>query len=51
MKAVEKDPAAAIKAWEQAIAIYKADESPQKAGSLWQAKQLSERISRFSVGK
>lgn len=49
--AVEKDPAAAIKAWEQAIAIYKADESPQKVGSLWRAKQLSERISALSVEK
>jgi tetratricopeptide (TPR) repeat protein len=49
--ALEKDPAVAIKFWEQAIAIYKADESPQKQGSLWRAKQLSERISAFSVEK
>ena len=49
--AAEKDPAAAIKALEQAIAIYKADESPQKAGSRWRAKQLGERISRLAVEK
>jgi hypothetical protein len=48
---VEKDPAAAVKAWEQAIAIYQADESPQKAGSRWRAKQLAERISSLSVEK
>ncbi len=45
----EKDPAAAIKLWEQAIAIYKADESPQKYGSLWKAKQLGERISSLAI--
>lgn len=48
---LEKDPAAAIKLWEQAIALYKADESPQKYGSLWKAKQLGERISSLSVEK
>lgn len=46
---LEKDPAATIKLWEQAIAIYKADESPQKQGSAWRAKQLGERISTLPV--
>jgi tetratricopeptide (TPR) repeat protein len=46
-----KDPAAALKVWEQAIAIYKADESPQKTGSRWRAKQLGERISSLGVDK
>jgi hypothetical protein len=51
LAAAEKDPEAAIKAWEQAIAIYKADESPQKAGSLWRANQLQQRISAIGDKK
>jgi len=49
--AAAKDPADAIKAWERAIAIYLADDSPQKAGSLWRAKQLREQISALADEK